>query len=143
MTIVHRTRTDLAALPVSVAITIRGKELCVSDTVADARRLFATRSSVLVLPVLDGTAYTGAVARGTIAADVPADNPIVAFTSAFLPTATAETPVGEALSALDQDGSNRLVILASDHVTYVGLVCLRSDRERMCVDADRHADPPR
>lgn len=141
MTIVHRTRGELVAAPISAAITTRGKELSVADTVADARRLFATHSSVQALPVLDGTAYAGAVERGAIADDVPAEAPIAAFVTALLPTAVAETPAGEALAVLDRQDANRLVVLASDGITYVGLVCLRGDRERLCVDAECHADP--
>jgi hypothetical protein len=50
-------------------------------------------------------------------------------------------PATEALAALDRDGGKRLVILAGDGVSYVGLVCLRGDRERLCVDAELAHDP--
>ena len=42
---------------------------------------------------------------------------------------------------LDAHGPTRLVVLDVDRTTYVGIVCLRSDRERLCVDAECHADP--
>lgn len=140
MTIVHRTRTELAARPVAEAITARGKELSVADTAAVARGLFANHS-VRVLPVLDGTAYIGAVDRDAIGDDVPAAAAILPFVADLLPTAVATTPTAEALAALDLDGSDRLVVLAADGATFVGLVCLRSDRERLCVDAECHSDP--
>lgn len=142
MTIVHRTRTELAARPIGEAITTRGKELAATDTVAAARRLFANES-VRILPVLAGAAYIGAVARDAIGGDVPATAAITPFVSALLPTARAATSTAEALAALDLHGSTRLVVLAADGATFVGLVCLRSDRERLCVDADCHSDPPR
>ena len=50
---IHRHRDEFASLPISAAITPRGKELDVGDTVDAARRFFA-RHPVSVLPVLDG-----------------------------------------------------------------------------------------
>ena len=91
-----------------------------------------------VLPVLDGTRYVGAVDRGSIS-DAPASAKVVYFASALVPTATAATPAAEALAALDRHGSNRLVVLDGDGASYVGVVCMRSDRERLCVDAECHA----
>lgn len=138
MMIAYRNRKELAARPISEAITARGKELSVDDTVAAARRLFVN-DSVHVLPVLDGTTYVGAVDRDAIE-DVPDTAAIGSFASALLPTATAATTTEEALAALDRDGSGRLVVLDSDHTGYVGLVCLRGDRERLCVDVECHID---
>lgn len=140
MTIVHRTRTELAARPIAEAITPRGKELAAGDTVAAARGLF-TNHSVRVLPVLDGTAYVGAVDRDAIGAGIPATAAILPFTTDLLPTAPAATSTAEALAALDRDGATRLVVLAADGATFVGLVCLRSDRELLCVDAAAHIGP--
>ena len=55
---VHRDREEFASLPISAAITTRGKELDVADTVAAARRFFALHP-VSVLPLLDeGTRAT-------------------------------------------------------------------------------------
>lgn len=135
MTIVHRTRADLATRPIATAITTRGKELSIDDTVADARRLLAARA-ICVVPVLDGAAYVGAVDRDAIGADAPPSAAIGPFASHLLPTASASTPASEALAQLDRDGGKRLVVLADDGVSYVGLVCLRGDRDRLCVDAE-------
>lgn len=140
MTIVHRTRADLATRPIAVAITTRGKELSIDDTVADARRLLAARA-IRVVPVLDGAAYVGAVDRDAIGADAPPSAAIGPLASPLLPTTTASTPAAEALAALDRDGGKRLVVLADDDATYVGLVCLRGDRDRLCVDAELTDDP--
>lgn len=41
------------------------------------------------------------------------------------------------LEALDAHGGTRLVVLQEDGATYVGLVCLRGDRERLCLDSER------
>ena len=133
-TIVHRHRDAFASHPISAAITARGKELAVGDTVGSARRLFA-RHPVSVLPVLDGMAYAGAVTHDAIGDDVPATAPVLPFASNALPTVVCDTPAPEALAVLDRDGGKRLVVLCADNTTYVGLVCLRGDRKRLCVAA--------
>ena len=135
-----RSRHDLASLRVSAAVTPRGKELAVTDAVADARRLF-TSGSVQALPVLDGTVYVGAVLRDAIRDDLHPETPVVAVASHSLPTVLAGTPGTDALTELDRTGGTRLVVLDEDGVTYHGLVCLRSDRVRLCVDAECHAEP--
>lgn len=140
VSVVPRARKDLDGFSIAVAITARGKELGVADTVADARRLFASHS-VKILPVLDAATYVGAVGREAIADSIPPDAAILPFATARVPTATAATPAVEALAALDREGSSRLVVLGNDQTTYVGLVCLRSDRQRLCVAADCHAEP--
>jgi regulator of cell morphogenesis and NO signaling len=132
-TTVTRDRVSLAGCPIADAITGPGKELSLDDTVAAARALFAN-DRVRVLPVLDGTTYLGAVDRGSIR-DASDGAAAASVATALLPTTLATTPAEEALAALDRHGSNRLVVLDSDRATYVGLVCLRSDRVRLCVDA--------
>ncbi len=137
MSIVHADIADLAQRPISSAITVRGKELSTAATVGAAREMFES-SSVQLIPVLDGTAYVGAVARDDIA-DAPDAEPISAYALRRPPTATASTQVGDALPVLDQDGGRRLVVLGDDQSTYVGLVCLTRDRARLCIDAECHS----
>jgi len=132
---VHCHRDEFASLPISAAITTRGKELVVGDTVAAARRLFA-RHPVSVLPVLDGTAYVGVVTQDAIGEDVPAAAPVLPFASDALPTVVCDTPAPEGLAVLDSAGGKRLVVLCADDATYVGLVCMRGDRRRLCVAAE-------
>ena len=139
MTIIHRTRTELGKRPVAEAITTRGKELSPRDTVGVARQLFA-RQSVQLLPVLEGTTYIGALGWDTIGEEVPADTPVAGFVTRLAPTALATMPTDEALAALDLLGAKRLVVLGEDEATYVGMVCLRGDRERLCVDAECHLE---
>jgi predicted transcriptional regulator len=134
-TTVHRQRDEFASLPISAAITTRGKELALGDTVEAARRLFA-RHPVSALPVLDGTTYAGVVTQDAIGDDVPAAAPVLPFASDALPTVVCDTPAPEALATLDRDGGKRLVVLCSDNATYVGLVCMRGDRKRLCVAAE-------
>ncbi len=136
MSIVHSEIADVAGRPVSRVITVRGKELAVDATVAEARAVFES-SSVQLIPVLDGQAYVGSVTRD----DLEGADDAALVTSLELstpPVTTASTEVSEALPVLDEDGSRRLVVLADDRSTYVGLVCLTRDRARLCIDAECH-----
>ena len=132
---VHPHRDEFASRPISAAITTRGKELAVGDTVGSARRLFA-RHPVSALPVLDGTRYAGVVTQDAIGDDVPATASVLPFAADALPTVVCDTPAPEALATLDRDGGKRLVVLCTDNATYVGLVCMRGDRKRLCVAAE-------
>jgi predicted transcriptional regulator len=115
------------------AIAVRGKELQLDDTVASARRLF-TRRAVKMVPVLDGDRYVGAVDRELLAA-APNEAPVRIVAEGLLPLVIATMPACDALDVLDAHGGTRLVVLGEDAATYVGIVCLRGDRERLCVDA--------
>lgn len=110
----------------------RGKALSALDDVAGARRLFEN-PAVQVIPVLDGTRYDGALTREALRG-AGGEVSVGALCESLLPTATADTPTEEALALLDASGATRLVVLGTDGSTYVGLVCLRSDRDRVCVD---------
>ena len=119
-------------------ITVRGKELAAAATVADARRLFGS-GSVQIVPVLDGDAYVGAVTRDDVEGAGDAD-PITAHaTRDAAPLVLSSTPLVEALESLGDEGGRRIVVLADDGSTYVGLICLNRDRRRLCIDAECHA----
>lgn len=130
------TVSDARSQPIGELVTVRGKELQAGATVAAGRALFDS-SSVRLIPVLDGGAYTGAVTRDAIA-DAADAEPITAYAGAGAPVATASTPLEEAMAALDGDGGFRLVVVGDDGRTYVGLLCLNRDREHLCVDAECH-----
>jgi CBS domain-containing protein len=132
----HATVGDVADLPVAEVVTVRGKELAADATVAAGRALFGS-SSVQLVPVLDGDRYAGSVSRDDLAGAAD-DAPIAALAHDGPPTTTASTTVREALTALGPDDGLRLVVLGDDGATYVGLVCLHRDRERLCIDAECH-----
>jgi CBS domain-containing protein len=134
MATITRNRAELTGRTIAAAITSRGKELSVADTVGAARRLLS-RPAVRVLPVLDGTAYVGAVDRDAIPDEVDDAAAVVSVATAFVPTIPAAMPAELALAARDRRGENRRVVLDHDGFTYVGLVCVRSDRRRLCVDS--------
>jgi hypothetical protein len=114
----HATVGDVADLPVAEVVTVRGKELAADATVAAGRALFGSSSVHLE--------------------DAPDDEPIAALAHDGPPTTTASTPVRDALAALGPDDGLRLVVLGDDGATYVGLLCLHRDRERLCIDAECH-----
>lgn len=132
-TVVHLTRDEVADFPVG-EITVAGKTVQAGDTVDDARRAFTSRA-VKVLPVLDGARYVGTVDRAAVeAADGSAV--LASVARALVPQEPERTPAGKALAALDAHGATRLVVVGEDG-RYVGLVCLRGDRSRLCIDAGR------
>jgi CBS domain-containing protein len=135
--IVHAGIAEVADRPVGSVITVRGKELPLGATVADARAIFES-SSVQLIPLLDGQAYAGAVSRDDIA-EAADDEPIAGHAASTPPTATASTSVAQALPVLDDAGGRRLVVLAEDGTTYAGLVCVTRDHSRLCIDAECHA----
>jgi CBS-domain-containing membrane protein len=126
-------RGQLGELPVA-AIAVRGKELQLDDTVSEARQLLTGRA-VKVLPVLDGQRYLGAVDRDLLAEAPGDDAPVRSLAEGVLPVVVSTMPARNALDVLDEDGGTRLVVLAEDAATYVGVVCLRGDRKSLCVDA--------
>ena len=140
MSTVERSRAELAGVSIADVVTSRGKELVVGDTVASARRLFEN-ASVQVVPVLDGVNYVGAVDRVAVHTEIDDGAPIGSLARGILPTCRAGTPAPVALAALDESGANRLVVLDDDDASYLGLVCLRSDRRHLCVDAECHVQP--
>lgn len=131
-----RTRASLADRPIADALNESGRTLDVGDTAAAARALLAN-DAVRVVPVLEGGRYVGAVDRSLVGPAVPDDAPIGTIARHLLPTVPASLRAGEAFVLADGWRTLRLVVLAEDGATYLGIVCLRSDRERLCVHAGR------
>lgn len=132
----HLTRYELEAVPVREIVAPRGKELRIGDMVSTARVLLA-RSQVQTVPLLDGTRYVGAIDRRLLGSREPGELPLSSVQGVVLPVVAADTSATDALALLDADGGRRLVVVEADGETYVGMVCLRSDRVRLCVDAER------
>lgn len=131
--IVHLTRDEISAFPVG-EITIGGKVVQAGETVATAWRTFAS-SAVKLLPVLDGGRYLGAVDRPALEG-ADGEAPVAAYARPLVPVERASTRAADALAGLDAHGATRLVVVGEDG-RYVGLVCLRGSRERLCIDAAR------
>jgi CBS domain-containing protein len=133
---IHATVSDLADRTAGEVITLRGKELPADAMVAAGRALLAS-SSVRLIPLLQGDAYAGAVERDAIAGADDGE-PIAAYATHRTPVTTASTRVADAIAALGDDGGRRVVVLGDDRSTYVGLICLHRDGQRLCIDAECH-----
>jgi hypothetical protein len=131
------TRGALRGRPIAQAVTSRGRVLDCAHTAGDARSLLAN-PSVTVIPVLDGDGYLGAVDASALGPDVPDSTPLARLARPLLPVAAASEPTEDALARLDEHGGLRLVVLDEDQRAYRGIVCLRSDRTRICIDAECH-----
>jgi CBS-domain-containing membrane protein len=131
--IVHLTRDEVADLRVA-DITIEGKTAQTGETAGEARRVLSS-DAVKLLPVLAGARYVGAVDRETLnGSDDRA--PLGSLARPLAPVESETTRAGEALAALDAHGGTRLVVV-DEQARYVGLVCLRGNRSRLCIDAAR------
>lgn len=131
-------REALAGVAIGEVVTVRGRELGTDATAADARQVFGSES-VQVVPLLDGHGrYRGSVAREQLHPELADDEAVLPLAStAALPVVEATLDAEEALRRMDATGATRLVVVGAGE-TYVGLVCLRSDRRRLCVDAECH-----
>lgn len=134
-------RGALTGRPIAHAVTSRGRVLDGAHTAGDARALLAN-PSVTTIPVLADRTYLGAVDPSALGPDVPDSTQLARLARPLLPIAIASEPAEDALSRLDRHGALRLVVLDEDERTYRGIVCLRSDRERICVDAECHLPGP-
>ncbi len=135
-------RVALEGVTIGEVVTVRGRELGPDARVRDARDAFAS-ASIQVLPVLDaGRRYRGAIPRATVVEELHDDALALPFAGDVLPVAPADLDAEQALRLMDETQATRLVVVGPDGV-YVGLVCLRTDRQRLCVDAECHLVEPR
>lgn len=132
--ITHLMRDEVADRPVA-DVTLPGKTLQGSELVSDAR-LLLKREAIKSVPVLAGGRYVGVIDRSSLDG-VEDGQPVGRLAVGSVPTVTVASTAGAALEMLDAHGSSRLVVLAEDNATYVGLICLRGDRRRLCIDTDR------
>jgi hypothetical protein len=128
---------DLLDRTAGEVVTVRGKELAAGATVAEGRAIFAS-GSVRLIPLLDDGAYAGAVGRDDLEG-ADDDAAIADHANAQPPIAAASDRVGDVVAGLGDDAGRRVVVLADDGRTYVGLMCLDRDRTRLCIDAECEA----
>lgn len=129
-------RDALGDCRIGDVVTVRNRELTLDATLADAKAHFAS-SSVQVLPVLDGGVYVGSVARDAMPTGGEDTAPLRPYVADALPIVDEALPAAAVLDHLDRLDARRAAVV---DVTgrYVGLVCVRSDRKRLCVDAECH-----
>jgi CBS domain-containing protein len=134
---VNRHVADLLDRTAGEVVTVRGKELPADATVAEGRAIFAS-GSVRLIPLLEGGIYRGAVGRDDLE-DAADDAAIAEHAAAQPPIAAASDRVGDVVASLGNDAGRRVVVLADDGRTYVGLMCLDRDRTSLCIDAECEA----
>jgi CBS-domain-containing membrane protein len=104
-----------------------------SLTVAQLRAEFDGDFHHRMALLTDGAVLLGAVERSDLPADAPGDGPASAFARRPANVIGPEEPAVEAIEQLDADGVSRLVVLADDGQTLLGLVCMDAARSHFCV----------
>ena len=127
---------DLLDRTAGEVVTVRGKELPADATVAEGRAIFES-GSVRLIPLLYGGIYAGAVGRDDLEGADP-EAAIAGHAKAQPPTAAASDRVADVVAGLGPEAGRRVVVLADDGRTYVGLMCFDRDRTRLCIDAECH-----
>jgi CBS domain-containing protein len=117
----------MAEQTLSDVMLTKPKTLPADVTVADARRALGS-ASVEMLLLVDGERFSGAVTA--IPDDAAPEEPALRYRDESPPSATAGTPVPEALALLDERAHGRIVVLDGERLA--GLVCLTADGERFC-----------
>lgn len=133
-------RQLLSGLPITSALNGRDRTVRAGDPIARLDEVFRN-PSVTVVPVLDEFGrYVGAIGRDSLAASRDARTAREVAQPQLIPVVCASVGAETALAQLDADGGKRLVVVADDGTTYRGLVCLRSDRKRLCVESECHSE---
>jgi CBS domain-containing protein len=104
-----------------------------SLTVAELRAEFDGDSHHRMALVTDGAVLLGAVERSDLPQDAPADGLASAYARRPANVIGPEETAVQALAQLDGAGVSRLVVLADDGRTLLGLVCMDATHSHFCV----------
>jgi hypothetical protein len=126
-------RDEVAGLFVADVMDPAPKTTPTTITVGELRRWFAADAHVRTALLTDGAAFLGAVGPDDLPADAPADQPAVTFARRPANVIGPDRPAGEALARLDAQDGCRVVVLAEDDRTLLGLVCMDARRTHFCV----------
>jgi CBS domain-containing protein len=124
------------ALPIDDGLLVRDvmvsrpKTLPASATVGELRALFRNPHVATAL-LVDGDAFAGAVDRRSVPSDSPDPAPARALASVG-DVIGLDAPMAEAVSILDDRGTDRLVVIDPDGRTLRGLLCLTKGRDGFC-----------
>jgi CBS domain-containing protein len=120
-------------LTVADVMVRRPKSVPREATVAEVRRKFE-KPGLRTLLVVDGDAFCGTIERTDLPDSVPDEAPALDYARADAERVPPDLPVAEAMPLLEQDPEGRLVVVDPDGVTLRGLLCLKRDGERFCLD---------
>jgi hypothetical protein len=126
-------REEIADLIVGDVMDPEPKTTPAMTTVGQLRGWFAADAHVRTALLTDGAMFLGAVGLDDLPADAPADQLAVEFARRPANVIGPDRPAGEALARLDAEAGCRVVVLAQDDHTLLGLVCMDAARTHFCV----------
>jgi hypothetical protein len=126
-------RDEAADLFVADVMDPAPKTTPTTITVGELRRWFAGDAHVRTALLTDGAAFLGAIGPEDLPPDAPADQLAVEFARPPAHVIGPDRPAGEALARLDATAGCRVVVLAPDDRTLLGLVCMDARRTHFCV----------
>ena len=126
-------RDEVAGLFITDVMDPEPKTTPTTITVGELRRWFAADAHVRTALLTDGATFLGAVGPDDLPADAPADQLAVEFARRPANVIGPDRPAGEALARLDAESGCRVVVLAEDDRTLLGLVCMDAGRTHFCV----------
>jgi CBS-domain-containing membrane protein len=128
------TRSEAQELLVRDVMVRRPKTMAADSTVADLRAHFENPRVRTALLADDGR-FAGAIAPEELPDSAAGTEPARAYAAADVPTVGPEVPMADALALMERRGDHRLVVVAGDGETLVGLLCLDKTGTSFCVDA--------
>jgi hypothetical protein len=126
-------RDEAADLFVTDVMDPEPKTTPATTTVGELRGWFAADAHVRTALLTDGAAFLGAIGLEDLPADAPAGQLAVEFARRPAHVIGPDRPAGEALARLDATAGCRVVVLAPDDHTLLGLVCMDARRTHFCV----------
>jgi len=117
------TRDVAETLTVGEVMLVRPKTLATDATVADLRRLFASKSVHTAL-LVDGVRFVASVDRGDVPDAASDDEPATTFARDDTVRVRPDERVRDVLPQLDGSPEGRLVVVGDDGATLCGLLCL-------------------
>ena len=127
-------RGEAQELLVRDVMVRRPKTMAADSTVADLRAHFENPRVRTALLADDGR-FAGAIAPEELPEGAAGAEPARAYAAADVPTVGPDVPMADALALMERRGDHRLVVLAEDGETLVGLLCLDKTGTSFCVDA--------
>jgi CBS domain-containing protein len=128
------TRSEAQQLLVRDVMVRRPKTMAADSTVADVRAHFENPRVRTALLADDGR-FAGAIAPEELPEGAAGAEPARAYAAADVPTVGPDVPMADALALMERRGDHRLVVVADDGETLVGLLCLDKTGTSFCVDA--------
>jgi CBS domain-containing protein len=109
------------------------KTFAADSDVGQVRDAFEHSSQRVVLLADDGR-FCGAIERGALDPQAPADAPAAPFATTDVRSVTPSTTIADAVALLDENSEPRLIVLDDDGRTLCGLLCFNQGSASFCVE---------